>query len=98
MLRYFALAVLLTAGATRAAAQTAPGAMDHEQHAMTAGLYPAREASGTSWSQALTPMSGVMRDWRGWSLMTHGSLFGQLVVEPASVIARAGPATSKSAA
>jgi hypothetical protein len=83
MIRFFVLAVLLTAGATRAAAQTPPGAMDHEQHAMgTAGLYPAREASGTSWSPALTPMSGVMRDWRGWSLMTHGALFGQLVVEP----------------
>ena len=45
-------------------------------------LFPVRDASGTSWAPALTPMSGAMQQWRGWTLMLHGNVFGQLVAEP----------------
>ena len=45
-------------------------------------LFPSRDGSGTSWSPALTPMPGAMRQWRGWSVMLHGNVFGQLIAEP----------------
>ncbi len=45
-------------------------------------LFPSRDGSGTSWSPVLTPMSGAMRQWGGWSVMLHGNVFGQLIAEP----------------
>src|SRR5688572_17276470 len=45
-------------------------------------LFPAREASGTSWLPDATPMYAVHRNWRGWSVMLHGNLFAQFLYEP----------------
>jgi len=85
MIRRLVTLILLVAAVPQASAQTTTqDQMNHQHHDTTApgGLYTTREASGTSWTPALTPMSGVMRDWRGWSLMLHGALFGQVVIEP----------------
>jgi hypothetical protein len=48
-------------------------------------LFPAREASGTSWLPDETPMFGVPRTWRGWNLMFHGTAFGQFIYEPGDI-------------
>src|SRR5688572_3126242 len=87
MIRQLLIAVVLTAAASvPLPAQTPPPASSaaHQHHGsqdMTT-LFPSRDASGTSWSPVLTPMSGVMRQWRGWSVMLHGNVFGQLIAEP----------------
>jgi hypothetical protein len=56
----------------------------HEQDSVTdlTALFPIRDASGTSWTPVLTPMFGAMRQWAGWGVMLHGSVFGQLIAEP----------------
>jgi hypothetical protein len=79
--------VLAGIGSVALAAQTiSPPAADAHQHQDDsqdmATLFPSRDASGTSWSPAVTPMSGAMRQWRGWSVMLHGNVFGQLIAEP----------------
>jgi hypothetical protein len=78
---------LIGAASAPIAAQAVPPAASaaHQHHDagpdLTA-LFPMRDASGTSWTPALTPMSGAMRQWRGWSVMLHGQVFGQLIAEP----------------
>src|SRR5687767_9486867 len=91
--RFLAL-VILTATRLPVSAQTVPATVSHEQHEQApasghehaasdlTALFPTRDASGTSWSPPLTPMAGAMRDWRGWSVMVHGNVFGQLIAEP----------------
>jgi hypothetical protein len=79
--------VIAFAASVSLAAQAAPAAgsavhQHHDPDTNEAGLFPAREASGTSWMPALSPMYGVMHQWRGWSLMAHGNVFGQLIAEP----------------
>ena len=88
MIRHrFLVFVILIAARVPVSAQTVPATVSHEQHEHAAAsdlseLFPTRDASGTSWSPPLTPMAGAMRDWRGWSVMVHGNLFGQLIAEP----------------
>ena len=55
---------------------TSPTADQPHQHSTEshADLFPAREASGTSWLPDETPMYGVQRTWRGWDVMLHGSV------------------------
>jgi hypothetical protein len=45
-------------------------------------LFPARDASGTSWLPDDTPMHGIVRAWGGWSVMLHGNAFAQFLYEP----------------
>jgi hypothetical protein len=88
MIRQLPIALALTAAVSvPLPAQTAPPAsgaahQHHDEHQDMPTLFPPRDGSGTSWSPELTPMSGVMRQWRGWSVMLHGNVFGQLIAEP----------------
>jgi hypothetical protein len=88
MIRRFLVSIALAGiGSVSLGAQTVPPESSpvHQHHDaggdMTT-LFPPREASGTSWSPALTPMPGGIRQWRGWSVMLHGNVFGQLIAEP----------------
>jgi hypothetical protein len=57
----------------------------HEQHAMPAmthGMFPSREASGTAWVPDETPMYGVERRLGDWHMMVHGTAFAQFLYEP----------------
>lgn len=88
MIRQFLITLVVVAAASVSiAAQAVPSAPaaahqhHHDSPDMTA-LFPVRDASGTSWAPPLTPMSGGMHQWRGWSVMLHGSVFGQLIAEP----------------
>jgi len=58
----------------------------HQHMHMSAAddLFPPREASGTSWLPDVTPMFGANRDWSGWTVMLHGSVFPQFLYEPAN--------------
>ena len=58
-------------------------------------LFPAREASGTSWLPDETPMYGVQRRWRGWDVMLHGSAFAQFIYEPGDIHRTGGFATQQ---
>jgi hypothetical protein len=88
MIRQFVISLVLAGlGSVAVAAQTIPppptdAPRHHDDSHDMATLFPSREASGTSWLPALTPMSGAMRQWRGWSVMLHGNVFGQLIAEP----------------
>lgn len=64
-----AIAVLLTLAATAAPAQ------DHQ----------AREASGTSWQPAATPMEGLHTALGGWAFTGHANVFAQLLYESGEV-------------
>lgn len=44
-------------------------------------LFPAREASGTSWLPDATPMYGVFRQTHQWAVMLHGNRFLQYLQE-----------------
>jgi hypothetical protein len=60
-------------------------AQEHQHHAAQAeeNLFPSRDASGTSWLPALTPMhAGHARAGR-WELMWHGQAFLQFINESA---------------
>ena len=59
-----------------------PAGHQHAPDAEPAALFPAREASGTSWQPDATPMAGL--EWRagGWTGMVHGNVFGQFLYEP----------------
>jgi len=86
MIRHRLFVLIIIAAAIPASAQTV-STPAHEHHepgaaAVPVALFPTRDASGTSWSPELTPMFGTMRQWRGWSVMVHGNVFGQLIVEP----------------
>ena len=87
MIRQLFITFLLIAAASAPiTAQAVPPATTGHQHHVddsnVPALFPVRDASGTSWTPALTPMSGAMQQWRGWSVMLHGNVFGQLVAEP----------------
>ena len=66
-------------------AVTVHAQQEHVSHrADSAGsveLFPHRETSGTAWVPDTTPMFGVGRDWHGWTLMLHGRVFGQVLIE-----------------
>lgn len=86
-------AVLFVAADTRAQTGT-PGVAHHQHDAVVdQPLFPSRDASGTAWSPDATPMAAAMHQWRGWSLMLHGNLFGQLIVEPGDRHRTGGAAT-----
>ena len=55
-------------------------------------LTPTRDASGTAWLPAATPMYGVHRPWRGWDLRLDGVLFVQFLYEPGDRHRTGGPA------
>ena len=55
-------------------------------------LTPTRDASGTAWLPAATPMYGVHRPWRGWDLRLDGVLFAQFLYEPGDRHRTGGPA------
>jgi hypothetical protein len=80
------MAVVLATSAPAIAQHThdpEPASPQH-QHAPEPSdtLFPAREASGTSWLPDATPMYAVHRSWRGWDVMLHGNLFAQFLYEP----------------
>lgn len=67
-----------------AAAQTQGAAPAHDHSAPAAAtLFPAREASGTSWLPDATPMYGFHRQARMWEVMLHGNGFLQVLHEEA---------------
>jgi hypothetical protein len=88
MIQRYLVVVVFSIAAAPLAAQTVPpatadaGQHHHEPAADPTALFPARDASGTSWAPDVSPMSGVMRQWRGWSVMAHGNVFGQFIAEP----------------
>jgi hypothetical protein len=57
--------------------------VDHSPHQMDAGMFPAREGSGTSWLPAATPMYAVHGRAGAWELMGHGNVFFQYLHEEA---------------
>jgi hypothetical protein len=74
-----ALFVLGVLCASRTFAQDTQPAMPHHHHVMEE-LFPANEASGTSWVPQATPMMGAEGNLGGWHLMIHGSVFGQVLI------------------
>lgn len=84
--------VLVTA--CSAMAQEPKPAEVHEHVAVTASLLtPTREASGTAWLPAATPMYGVHRPWRGWDVRLNGIAFVQGIYEPGDRHRTGGPGT-----
>jgi hypothetical protein len=83
--------VLVLLAAWPAAAQEhqhpapAPTAQDHTQHVdhPQPTLFPAREASGTSWLPDSTPMWAGHARAGAWELMWHGNAFLQFINESA---------------
>ncbi len=62
----------------------APAAPDaHAQHMSGLGLFATREASGTAWLPAASPMYAVTGRAGAWELMWHGNAFLQLLHEEA---------------
>ncbi|HXG96863.1 MAG TPA: hypothetical protein VNJ06_07095 [Gemmatimonadales bacterium] len=57
----------------------APAVAQHEGHMMGA-VYPPW-GSGTSWLPAVAPMRGFHFQASAWSVMVHGSVFGQFIQE-----------------
>jgi hypothetical protein len=83
------LAVVMLATGVDAAAQDhaghqQPAAPEHDMSKMVT-LFPARDASGTSWQPDLTPMNAFHRDIGGWSFMGHANIFGQFLYESGEV-------------
>jgi hypothetical protein len=80
-------------GAAVPAAQQAPAdqhqhdtpaeQQEHAQHAVDAGMFPAREASGTAWLPDATPMYALHLRAGSWELMGHGNGFLQFLHEAA---------------
>ena len=58
-------------------------------------LFPAREASGTAWLPADTPMFGTMRTFGPWTAMFHGNVFGQFIYEPGEIHRTGGFSTNQ---
>lgn len=58
-----------------------PGQPDHSQHTPDLDLFPAREASGTSWLPDASPMYGIHQTAGSWQLMWHGNAFAQFLYE-----------------
>jgi hypothetical protein len=80
LIRCSPLLVILTWPSVGAAQDPPPV---HEHVAVTAPvLTPTKEASGTAWLPAVTPMYGAHRPWRGWDLRMTGVLFAQALFEP----------------
>jgi hypothetical protein len=78
------LACLAVAGPAVAQAPLPPPAPDHSQHlghGAGAPLFAPREASGTAWMPADTPMFGAHLARGSWELMLHGQAFGQFLYE-----------------
>jgi len=84
-----AIAAFLTTSAPVAGQQPEPPSIPvHQHHATTADsieLFPAREASGTSWLPNETPMFGAQRTWGGWDVMLNGTAFATFLYEPGEV-------------
>jgi hypothetical protein len=79
-------AVLVSAFVSDVTAQSQPAAAPGEPHQHTdpgpIDVFPMRDASGTAWQPDTSPMSGMPRPWRGWSVMLHGNVFAQFLYEP----------------
>jgi hypothetical protein len=90
-----ALSIPWLASAQQVQRPSPPPADQPHQHSSGAhvNLFPAREASGTSWLPDETPMYGVQRSWRGWNFMLHGSAFAQFIYEPGDIHRTGGFAT-----
>jgi hypothetical protein len=78
------LVVWLVSLGSSAAAQTAAATQQphHDHAAMSATLFPARDASGTAWLPDETPMYAAMRRLGAWEVMLHGNVFAQFLYEP----------------
>jgi len=83
MRRLLIAMMVLACSTTELLAQAASTAPQHESaHDGAVTLFPSREASGTTWLPDNTPMYGVMKSWRGWEVILHGSVFAQFLYEP----------------
>ena len=77
-------AIALVAHPRLAVSQDAGPPSQVHEHVDVPGvlLTPTRDASGTAWVPAATPMYGVHQPWRGWDLRLNGTVFGQMTYEP----------------
>ena len=65
-----------------AARPSVPPGHGHEGHgASGTSLFSTRDASGTAWLPAASPMYGVAQDAGVWQLMWHGQAFAQVLVD-----------------
>jgi hypothetical protein len=66
---------------------TAQQPVDHTQHQQVeaAGLFRARESSGTAWVPDDTPMHGAHLTAGAWQVMLHGEAFAQFLYESGEV-------------
>ena len=80
------LAILMVCGVSDAVAQppdtSQAGAHQHDMRTSHADLFPPRDASGSAWLPDDTPMFGVSRTWRQWTIAIHGAGVAQLLYEP----------------
>jgi hypothetical protein len=92
-------AALLLALASPSVAQAPDAPPVPHQHEHTAegpptALFPTRDSSGTAWLPDATPMRGIHRSAKGWSVMLHGQGFAQFVAESGAEHRRARQAGS----
>lgn len=70
-------------GASSQDTTATPPPQPHEHVDVSAPLLtPTRDATGTAWLPAATPMYGLHQPWRGWDVRLAGSVFAQFVSEP----------------
>lgn len=75
--------LVLWPGSAAAQHSAAASPQPHEHVDVSAPLLtPTRDATGTSWLPAATPMYGVHQPWRGWDVRLAGSAFAQYVYDP----------------
>ena len=78
--------------------QPRPSTDVHEHVVVTAPLLTStREASGTAWLPAVTPMYGLHRPWRGWDVRLNGVAFVQGIYEPSDRHRTGGAGTRQAA-
>jgi hypothetical protein len=84
-----AMVAMLLATAAPARAQDTPSTPasppHHAAESGHAALFPARDASGTSWLPDETPMYGVRHTLGTWDVMLHGRAFVQFLYEPGEI-------------
>jgi hypothetical protein len=82
---------LILPGASSALAQEQTPEVHEHVDVTAAMLTPARDASGTAWLPAATPMYGLHQPWRGWDLRLAGAAFVQTLFEPTDRHRTGGP-------
>jgi len=92
------LATIVVLGGSTLDARQRPetGSSSTHQHSVAsqdADLFPSRDGSGTAWFPDETPMHGVTRQWREWTIAFHGTGFAQFLYEPGNQHRTGGAST-----